>query len=354
VSAPVAAPATRFELPPGLEADEPPEARGLRRDDVRLLVATPDGTSHARFAALGRFLRPGDLLVVNTSATLPAALDGRRPDGQRVVVHVAGRERDGWVVELRTSPGADRPVLDAVVGERLELAHGAALVLRAPAAAAVAAGRWRLWRVEVLVEGGLRAFLGREGRPVRYGYVPRPWPLAAYQTVFAGEPGSAEMPSAGRPFTAELVTSLVSSGVAVAPVLLHTGLSSPERSERPRPEWFRVPAATARLAAATRRSGGRVVAVGTTVVRALASVDGRDGVAERGAEGWTDVVVEPGGPRPPVDGLVTGWHAPEASHLLLLEAVAGTALVQRAYDEALAQAYRWHEFGDSCLLLPRG
>src|SRR5262249_31759349 len=152
----VAAPATRFELPPGLEADEPPEARGLRRDDVRLLVATPDGTRHARFAALGRFLRPGDLLVVNTSATLPAALDGRRPDGQRVVVHVAGRERDGWVVELRTSPGADRPVLDARVGERVELARGAALRLRAPAGVAVAAGRWRLWRVDVLVEGGFR------------------------------------------------------------------------------------------------------------------------------------------------------------------------------------------------------
>jgi S-adenosylmethionine:tRNA ribosyltransferase-isomerase len=209
----------------------------------------------------------------------------------------------------------------------------------------------RLWRARVDVPGGAEAYLARYGRPIAYGYLRGRWPLPMYQTVFAREPGSAEMPSAGRPFTAELVTGLVSAGVTVAPVVLHTGVSSLESGEPPQPERFRVPEHTASLVNWARGHGGRVVAVGTTVARALESVVRPDGSVAAGG-GWTDLVLSPDRPARVVNGLVTGMHEPEASHLLLLESVAGPALVQRAYDAAVQNRYLWHEFGDSCLLLP--
>jgi S-adenosylmethionine:tRNA ribosyltransferase-isomerase len=350
------APATQFVLPAGLSATEPPEARGLRRDGVRLLVAGPAGTLHARFRDIGRYVHPGDLLVVNTSATVASAIDGQTDDGRAVVVHVAGRLDDGaWVVELRTPGGAKHPVLNAEVGDLVRLSKAAAVTLLSPYGGTPSAGT-RLWRAAIVVNGGkVRELLARSGRPISYGYLRGRWPLSAYQTVFANEPGSAEMPSAGRPFSNQLVTALVSAGVGFAPVVLHAGVSSLERGEAPPPERFRVPAATARAVEATRRGGGRVVAVGTTVVRALESAvrwraAGRP-VLEA-ASGWTDLVLGPHRPATMVDGLVTGLHEPEASHLLLLEAVAGSALVQEAYDEAVARRYLWHEFGDSCLLLP--
>ncbi len=331
---------TRFVLPPELSAGEPPESRGLRRDQVRLLVA--DGTAmwHARFHDLGRFLAPGDLLVVNTSATMPAAV-GAGP----VVVHFSTPldEERTWVVEPRR-PDQSGPVRDAVPGERIALPGGAAVTLLA-----TMPGSDRLWRARVEVPGTVPAYLARYGRPIAYGYLRGRWPLAAYQTVFAREPGSAEMPSAGRPFTTELVTGLVAAGIAVAPVTLHTSVSSLEGDEPPQPERFRVPEHTAGLVTWARQHGGRVVAVGTTVARALETVARPDGTVGPGS-GRTDLVLGPDRPAQVVDGLVTGWHEPQASHLLLLEAVAGPELVQRAYDAAVREGYLWHEFGDSCLL----
>jgi S-adenosylmethionine:tRNA ribosyltransferase-isomerase len=333
-----------FELPPGLEASGPPE----HRDDVRLLVARPTGVQHARFTDLGRHLRPGDLVVVNTSGTLSAAVDGIRADRRPATVHFATRLDDGdWVVEVRPGGPADGPVPDLVAGERIELPHGVTVTIVEPQPA----GQHRLWRARVPVEGGLLPYLARAGRPIRYSYVSDELPAAAYQTVFARESGSAEMPSAARPFTDRLVTDLVTRGIAMAPVLLHTGVSSPEAGEPPQPERFRVPPTTARLVNATRTWGGRVVAVGTTVTRALESAAGPDGLV-RERSGWTDLVLGADRPARVVDGLVTGWHAPGASHLQLLQAVAGAALVETAYAEALRERYRWHEFGDSCLLLP--
>ncbi len=194
-------------------------------------------------------------------------------------------------------------------------------------------------------------FLARHGRPVTYGYLAGRYPLEDYQTVFADEPGSAEMASAARPFTAELVVRLAVRGVAVAPVVLHAGVSSPELHEPPLPERFAVPPATATLVGATRAADGRVVAVGTTVTRALESAADEDGTVVPRA-GWTDLVLCPHRPARVVTGLVTGLHAPEASHLLLLEAVAGADAVRRAYDTAVRERYLWHEFGDSSLFLP--
>jgi S-adenosylmethionine:tRNA ribosyltransferase-isomerase len=335
-----------FDLPDALQATAPPP----RRDRVRLLVAGRTGIQHARFDEFASFLAPGDLLVVNTSATLAAAVDGRRADGRDVTVHFSTALDDGaWLVELRPPVHATGPLADVTAGERIELLDGVLLTVLAPASADETARR--LWRASVAVEGGVVPFLARAGRPIRYGYVPEPHPLSDYQTVFARQPGSAEMPSAARPFTGEIVTDLVVSGVAVAPVLLHAGVSSQEAGEAPLPERFEVPPATARLVNLARASGGRVVAVGTTVTRALESAADSDGTVHARA-GWSDLILGPQRPARVVGGLVTGWHAPGASHLQLLQAVAGPALVHRAYAAALRHRYLWHEFGDSCLLLP--
>ncbi|MFI5955019.1 S-adenosylmethionine:tRNA ribosyltransferase-isomerase [Cryptosporangium sp. NPDC051539] len=339
-----------FSLPPDAEATSPPEASGLARDGVRLLVASPHGLTSTRFAALPDFLAPGDLVVVNTSATLPAAVDARRADGTPVVVHFSSpaRSASAWIVELR-APDASGPVLSAAVGERVALPDGAWLRLREPAGAH--ADGVRLWSADVALEGPVEAWLSRHGRPITYGYLRGRWPLTDYQPVFARDPGSAEMASAGRPFSDRLVTDLVTRGVGVAPVRLHTGVSSQETGEPPQTERFRVPETTARQVELARRTGGRIVAVGTTVTRALESAVDSSGRVTA-AEGWTDLVIGPDHPARVVTGLVTGWHTPDASHLLLLEAVAGPDLVQSAYRAAVAEHYRWHEFGDSCLLLP--
>ena len=344
--------ALAFALPERLQAHEPPEARGVARDEVRLMVAShaEAGLEHARFRDLPGFLRAGDVLVVNVSATLPAAVPARLPGGAAVELRFATAAPDldrgsWWIVELRSAGGAS-PFRDARAGETLELPGGAAVELVAPYAGGV-----RLWLARVRASAPLHEYLARHGHPIRYGYVPSEWPLAAYQTAFATQPGSAEMPSAGRPFTPELITRLVAGGVHVAPLVLHAGVSSLERGEAPYPERYAVPEATARLVNAVRWWGGRVIAVGTTVVRALETVADEAGAVAAG-EGWTRLVVTPERGVRAVDGLVTGWHEPDASHLQLLEAVAGPELLERSYAAALEHGYLWHEFGDSHLILP--
>jgi S-adenosylmethionine:tRNA ribosyltransferase-isomerase len=347
-------PSTRFSPPADLTADAPPEARGETRDSVRMLVGTPGGLRHTTFTHLDQYLEPGDLLVVNTSATVPGQLDARR-GRTAVVVHVANRLADGSrVVELRTSPDAARPVLDGRAGERIGLPGDALLTLLSAypheGSSPTGAGN-RLWRARLDAGGPVGDYLARHGRPISYGYLRERFPIEDYQTVFALHPGSAEMPSAARPFTPELVTRLVTRGIAFAPITLHTSVSSQEAGEGPPAEWFRVPAASAELINATRRAGHRVVAVGTTATRAVESAADIDGLV-RAESGWTEIVISSLRPIRTINGLITGWHDPEASHLLLVEAVAGSELTQRAYDAAADHRYRWHEFGDSALLLP--
>jgi S-adenosylmethionine:tRNA ribosyltransferase-isomerase len=343
-------PGVRFRNPDEATAASPPEARGGSREDVRLLVARPEGLRHRRFGDLADELAPGDLVVVNNSATVNGEIDAVR-SGRPVVLHAATRlDAVTWVVELRTAPDASEPVLDATAGESLGVGELCVTLLEPyPREGSSPTGSGnRLWRAHA--EGDLRTLLDRHGRPIAYGYLDRRYPLSAYQSVFGSVPGSAEMASAGRPFTDALVTRLVARGVVVAPVTLHTGVSSQEVDEGPQSEWYDVPSATARLVGLTRAHGGRVVATGTTVTRALESAV-RGGTV-RASSGWTDRVITPARPAVVVDGLITGWHDSLASHLLLVEAIAGTELVQRAYDEALAEGYRWHEFGDSGLFLP--
>jgi S-adenosylmethionine:tRNA ribosyltransferase-isomerase len=341
-----------FVLPEDLEARVPAEARGLRRDQVRLLVSreVTGEVSHHRFDEFPGLLEPGDLVVVNNSATLPAAVDASPADGGApIVLHLSTELSEGvWAVEPRrpaggtTEPftGDDTPLR---AGLRLRLPGGEATVLRPYTR--------RLSVMSFLVPGGVREYLADRGRPIRYSYTDRDWPVETYRSVFSTVPGSAEMPSAARPFTDSVVVDLVARGVTLAPITLHTGVASPEAHEKPYPEWFSVPAPTARLVRATRRGGGRVIAIGTTVVRALESAVDVHGEV-RPAAGWTDVVVTPERGVAAVDGLLTGLHEPRASHLRMLAALSGQEVLDHAYAEALERRYLWHEFGDVHLLLP--
>jgi S-adenosylmethionine:tRNA ribosyltransferase-isomerase len=308
--------------------------------ETALLVARrhANDITHTCFDRLADYLRPGDLLVVNDSATIPAALPARLEGGEPVTLHLSTRSEDGrWLVELRTK---DRfPYGPPPRGARVELPAGARATLLGPYNESR-----RLARAEL--RGVDSAYLARHGHPIRYRHDTRARPLSDYQTVFARKPGSAEMPSAARPFTLALVTELVSRGILIAPITLHTGVSSLEGGEAPYPERYEVPGATASLVSSTRARGGRVIAVGTTVVRALESAGGE------ARAGYTDIVITPERGLHAIDGLITGWHEPESSHLMLLEAAAGNDLLDRSYEAAKARAYRWHEFGDSHLILP--
>lgn len=344
-----------FTLPRDLEATRPPEARGLRRDGVRLMVTrrASDRIEHLIFCEIERVLGPGDLLVVNTSGTRPAALAAHRADGTELALHLSTRLASGrCVIELRTpSAAGSAPFFAARAGESIALPAGGRARLIEPHDRAAVPGHVRLWQAVLRLPAPLDAYLDAHGAPIRYGYVPEAWPIADYQTVFATERGSAEMPSAGRAFTPELVARLVARGVQFAPLTLHTGVSSLEADEPPYEERYRVPALTAELVNAARARGSRVIAVGTTAVRALETAADARGIAHA-SEGWTDLVVTPERGVRLIDGLLTGLHEPRASHLAMLEAIAGRAQLERAYDAALRERYLWHEFGDLHLTLP--
>ena len=339
-----------FELDDEHVAHEPPEAgRVPTRDAVRMMVSRGEEPAvHARFSDLPQFLDPGDLLVVNTSATVAAAIDAHLVElDVPIVIHVSTELPGGlWMVEPRTrfAGGATEPLALPPGPHTALLADDTRVHLLRTAPESR-----RLWLA--VTDGDLVATMACAGRAIRYRYVERDWPLDAYQTVFAAVPGSAEMPSAARPFTAELVTRLVRHGIGLATITLHTGVSSLEGHELPYPERYDVPAATAAMANAVHAVGGRVVAVGTTVVRALETAADARGVLHP-MSGWTDAVITPTRGVRAVDGLVSGWHEPAATHLAMLEAVAGRPALMTAYREAWASGYRWHEFGDSHLLLP--
>lgn len=380
-----------FNLPRELEASSPREARGLARDEVRMMVSRIDTDEilHTSFRALPQLLEPGDVVVINTSRTLNAALDGRRSGGERVEVHLSTHlDDDVWSVELRRpSAHGSLPMLDAVPGETIVLAESVHLKLLAPhgrslpgaftardaesarpvasaydnhdATHGAAAKHFdptqradgvRLWRARLELHEPFESYLERNGRPIRYGYVSERWPMDYYQNVYAIEPGSAEMPSAGRPFTTDMITRLVASGVLLVPLVLHAGVASLESHESPYGEYYRIPDATARVVNDARAHGGRIVAIGTTVVRALESAADRRGIVHE-REGWTDLVITPNRAMRVVDALLTGMHESSATHLAMLEALAGRSHVLMAYREALNERYLWHEFGDVHLLL---
>ena len=327
-----------FVLPPELEAREPPELRGTGRDDVRLMVLCRQSSDimHAHFRDLPQFLRRGDLLVLNTTATLPASLRARRENGEEIALHYS-----------TTLPGGL-----AVVEPRYE-AHPEILSLPGGAHARLLVpyrDSKRLWIAQLTLGLPLVEYLHRYGKPITYKYINNNFSIDAYQNVYAREEGSAEMPSAGRAFTRPMLACLRRSGVNLAKLVLHTGVASLEQHEAPYEEWYEVPLRTAELVRATKQNGGRVIAVGTTVVRALESSVDRDGNAIA-SRGWTDLVITPERGVRVVDGLLTGLHEPRATHFAMLQAIAGREPIAKAYAEALEHGYLWHEFGDLHLIV---
>jgi S-adenosylmethionine:tRNA ribosyltransferase-isomerase len=351
--------AIEFSLPPELEASAPPEARGLRRDQVRLMVASysTHQIQHTRFYNFPKFLEEGDVLVINTSRTRNAALLATRTDGALLELHLSTHLDTGiWTVEVRSmdEAGKTKHFDDILSGEILSLPDGVSSRMQEPYVSDCndnSIPSKTLWLAKIEFPGDVDQYLTRHGFPIRYNYVKERWPLSFYQTVYATESGSAEMPSAGRPFTSKLLKRLEAKGIQIAPMILHTGVSNIETHEPPYKEFYRVPPETARIVNEAHRLGKRVIAVGTTVIRALETVTNGDGKTHAG-EGWTCLVITPQRELRAVNALLTGMHEPEASHLAMLEALAGADHIKVAYAEALQKGYLWHEFGDLHLILP--
>lgn len=331
---------SEFDLPKTLSASEPPEARGLRRDQVRLLVyeCSTSKITHARFDQLSEFLRPGDVLTLNNSRTLPARLFGRC-DGAKLEVRLLHARNAFWQC-LLSAEEAVRPGCEIRLGEELR----AQVLNRCPIKRV-----WTLW----LKADKARRYqeLYKLGHPIQYEHLKESWDLDYFQTIYAAHPGSMEMPSAGRPFSWELLFKLKESGVRIAYITLHCGLSDiNDRLERPWEEEYVVPAQAAEAIREAKARGSRVIAVGTTVVRALETI-----AAERGhvgaAHGWTKLHIRKGYRFQVIDGLLTGFHEPRSSHLDLMAAFAGAEAMRTIYEEALRSRYLWHEFGDVNLIL---
>ena len=346
----------RFTLPPELSAKEPPERRGIRRDQVRLLVIdrATGRIEHTRFDKVDNYLRAGDLLVFNSSRTLPASLRGcecSATHGPCMEVRLAERlPDDSWLALLVCEQG-DPFGCGLRAGMQIQFAEGlTGTVLERDANIS------RLWKLRFSVSGPqLVDLIYRLGKPIRYEYVSAPWDLDYYQTVYATEPGSAEMPSAGRAFTWKLLLDLKRRGIGSAYIVLHAGLSSylDDEVDRQHPaseEEYFVNRVTARKINQARERGGRVIAVGTTVVRALESVTNESGSVNE-MHDYTRLKIDRQYQLRAVDGLLTGLHEPEASHLDLLSAFLSPEKIRVAYNEAIARKYLWHEFGDLNLIL---
>jgi S-adenosylmethionine:tRNA ribosyltransferase-isomerase len=349
-------PLLNFTLPSTLEAGEPPEVRGLERDEVRLMVSyiSTNRVVHTRFRQIGDFLESGDVLVINTSGTLNAALPATRWDGTLLELHLSTHlPTNQWVVEMRAYQDnrekATKPFNNIYPGESFVLPAGASVTFHSPYAPAHA--RRRLWLATLNLPETVHDYLDQHGFPIRYSYVKEGWPLSYYQTVFATEMGSAEMPSAGRAFTPELLTRLIAKGIQITPLLLHTGVASTEHDEPVYEEYYKVTESTARLINSAHQAHKRVIAVGTTVVRALETVTDSSGVTYPG-EGWTDILITPQRGVHAVNGMLTGLHEPLSTHLAMLEALTGRAHLEITYREALKENFLWHEFGDLHLILP--
>lgn len=343
-----------FRLPSELAAKEPPERRGIARDRVRLMVINRNThqVEHTRFDNLAQLLRPGDLLVFNTSRTLPAAIDGCEvPNGSSMQVRLAQHlPDDSWLALLLCQEG--NPFSCGLRnGMKIDFGQGLSAKVydrdeHIP----------RLWQLRFSKSGTeLMDLLYRLGHPIRYEYVSAPWDLDYYQTVYAKEPGSAEMPSAGRAFTWKLLFDLKRRGIETAHIVLHTGLSSYMDDEldalhpASEEEYF-ISQTAAEKINQTHQQGGRVIAVGTTVVRALESVADQTGKVEAG-HGYTRLHITAEHKLKTVDGLLTGLHEPEASHLDLLTAFLPAENIREAYENAVQQHYLWHEFGDLNLIV---
>ncbi len=343
-----------FDLPKNLEQSIPTEERGLNRDDVRLMVSNlqTDKVYHSVFRQLSDYLEAGDVLVINTSGTLKAALEGVLVEGDIPVrVHLSTKIKEKeWVIELRQLEGEEtKRYTEAKEGQYIQLRGGGRLQLTAPYYTHTSDQHLQLWKATFDLSINVENYLQKYGVPIRYNQAKANYPASYYQTAYAQQMGSAEMPSAGRAFTPELITQLVAKGILILPILLHTGVASIEWNERPYTEYFEVPETTAYLLNEARKRQKRIIAVGTTVVRALETATNQ-GITQA-QKGWTDIFITPQTGIQAVNGLMTGFHEPKASHLLMLEALAGRQHLAITYEAAIQNKYWWHEFGDLHLMI---
>ncbi|MEZ4887230.1 MAG: S-adenosylmethionine:tRNA ribosyltransferase-isomerase [Chitinophagales bacterium] len=345
-----------FNLPDQLQCAKPTEVRGIARDQVRLMVSnkTTNNIEHTIFRNIHHYLQEGDVLVVNTSGTLKAALEAYRSDGTLLRVHFSTKlSEKQWIVELRQVVGNHTERFrNGLQGETLQLTNGGTMFLKTPyySSELLQQEHLQLWEVDIQINDSVENYLDSYGMPIRYNYVKDQYPQSYYQTIFAKQMGSTEMPSAGRGFTAQLLTQLIINGVQILPIVLHTGVASLEINERPYQEYYQVPQPTASALNLARQQNRRIIAVGTTVVRALETVTDCQGFTQ-GGTGWTDEFITPERGIFAVNGLLTGFHEPKASHLLMLETLAGREHIEVAYQAAIEETYQWHEFGDLHLII---
>jgi S-adenosylmethionine:tRNA ribosyltransferase-isomerase len=345
-------PIIQFDLPEHLACPKPTEERNLSRDEVRLLVTTSSGQiDHTTFSHLDKHLRSGDVLVVNTSATVPSALPVTLPHGGKGVVHLSNQiNAHEWLLEIREI--RENKTIRWKAGEE-------GMSFHLPAGGSITLKRrfyqdhqlLDLWVAGLHITQPPEAYLAAHAYPIQYDKLDERYPLAYYQTFFSFHPGSSEMPSAGRGFTLDLVEKLLKKGVAFAPVLLHTGVSSLEENEAPYPEYMEVSPVSAAMINTAKSQGRRIIAVGTTAIRAIESAVNAAGTLVP-YRGNTTLFIDESYSMKVTDGLLTGFHEPRASHLHMLQSLAGFEHIQQSYQAAIKAGYYWHQFGDLHLILP--
>lgn len=333
-----------YYLPEELIAQEP----APRRDESRLMVLKKDGgrPEHRVFRDIVRYLEPGDVLVINNTRVLPARLWGKKAGtGTRVEVLLLTRlEDDVWETLVR--PGRRLP-------PGTEIVFGAELRGRVESV-----GEDGCRHIRFRYRGDFEQLLDKLGSMPLPPYIKKqPADPQRYQTVYASDPGSAAAPTAGLHFTPELLAEIRDRGVTVAPVLLHVGLGTfrPVKveditSHRMHAEYYRITPETARLINEARAAGRRVVAVGTTTTRCLETA-GREGDGVRPGSGWTDIFIYPGYTFRVIDGLVTNFHLPRSTLVMMVSALVGRERLLDAYAEAVRQRYRFFSFGDAMLII---
>ena len=345
-----------FDLPKLLECALPTEERGLKRDEVKLLISdlSTNNIYHKQFKDIGDFLEEGDVLVVNTSGTTNAALSVVLPDGEKGRVHLSAKLfNDEYLVEFRAIEKGDTKRYNKLkVGDKIPLKEGGVVeILKGYYENESTTSHLQLWIVQFHISIDLEDYLAKYGKHIKYlGVDESSYPSFYYQTSFVTEMGSTEMPSAGRAFTPELISKLVSKGIQFAPILLHTGISSLEANEQPYPEYFRVSESTANLINSAKERRKRVIAIGTTAIRAIESSLGENNEVVAG-EGLTNLFITPEKGLKVIDAMLTGFHEPKASHLLMMEALASQEHLELCYRAAIANQYKWHEFGDLHLII---
>lgn len=345
-------PTIQFDLPKHLACPQPTEERNMRRDEVRLLVTNGRGQAeHSHFYDLGSYLQAGDVLVVNTSAVRSSALPVFLPGGREGRIHFSSRlNEEEWLIEIRK-----------IKGQKTIRWKGGSegMVFPLPAAAQIKLKEryyndhrlLDLWVAEFSTHLRPEAYLAVHAQPIQYEKLNEAYPLTYYQTFFNFHPGSAEMPSASRGFTTALVENLLRKGVVFAPVLLHTGISSLEEDETPYPEYMEINPVSAAIVNTAKSQKKRIIPVGTTAVRAIESAADEDGRLMP-YKGYTELFIDGGYRVKVADGLLTGFHEPRASHLHMLQSIAGHKHIEEAYRTAISHAYYWHQFGDMHLILP--